>query len=171
MHDTPIQYAYCPNSQCSYLQGSLGAGAYHGTYCTLLTEEDCMGCCPYCNAYMSARCPHCNHSMRSRTSYHCPFCGGALTSPPEQGKPVCCRVCGRPMHGEVRGGVPLCSEQCVGAFISANVRVCDQCGCRFNAQDSASGCCLDFSETGQDGDHHDFCSNACLQEYLAGAVC
>lgn len=159
--NTKERYCYCPNGSCPYIMtGEQGPDGSAGMYALKLQGSENPPQCPYCGAKMTAQCLGCGRVLDTRPLRFCPSCGEPLLS--AAAKPAKCVICGRPIHGQGVGrvDVPLCSERCVSVFIQQNVRVCDQCGRRFNMADPEVP-----EDTVPNGRGHDFCSRQCLEAF------
>lgn len=160
------RYAYCANESCPHLMsGNTYPDDARGMFVREIEEGAHPSDCPYCGVPMKGACPGCGHVLDSRPMRFCPFCGvELLKARPEV---VNCRVCGRPIMGAEKSpmDIPLCSERCISEFIARNVRVCDQCGKRFNAADEHSGGMVDVAFDSEDGAVRDFCSVECMNTY------
>ncbi|MDD4732468.1 MAG: zinc ribbon domain-containing protein [Desulfovibrio sp.] len=154
------RYCYCSNHSCPHLMsGTQGPDSSAGMHVLPLTPGQTVPDCPYCGNTMTAQCPNCGHALISRPMRFCPACGSQLLGVYVQ--PVSCKICGRPIYGSdnTHMGVPLCSERCIGIFIMQSVRICDQCGRRFNVADAP------VPEDGDPNAEHDFCSEDCREAF------
>ncbi|NDV19066.1 hypothetical protein GO013_06485 [Pseudodesulfovibrio sp. JC047] len=158
-------YMYCTNPRCSHLNTTHEPDSYFNVYSIESDEQSAPKACPYCKTPMRSSCPHCHHTLQTKPSNFCPLCGGALNTAPDEA--IYCRVCGRRMYGETPGDIPLCSENCVSAFITNNIKTCDQCGMRFNSAAKETRSFTKVPAGGGIDETYDFCSEHCMESFFS----
>jgi len=163
-------FYYCPNSSCPHIMtGAKGPDCSAGMHVLEMDGLQAPPKCPYCGTTMTASCMRCGRRLEARPLRFCPSCGDPLLS--TAAKPSKCVICGRPIHGQNCGqlDVPLCSERCISAFIQQNVRVCDNCGRKFNIADADVPKQVG-GNTSEDEKMHEFCSHACMEAFYEHEV-
>ncbi|WP_281763058.1 hypothetical protein [Pseudodesulfovibrio nedwellii] len=158
-------YMYCPNPHCPHLNTKHEPESYFNVFSIETENSVAPSACPHCKTALRSSCPHCHHTVESRPSNFCPLCGGALNLSPDEA--VFCHVCGRRIYGETQGDIPLCSENCVSAFITSNIKICDQCGMRFNAVEDESHSFTKVPAGGGIDESFDFCSKHCMEMFFS----
>lgn len=162
-------FAYCPNPECGYRNGSDGSRA-RDCFALLLEERPLVGLsCPHCQTPLRTDCPQCGETFHTPPRSFCPACGGALlTALPE----VPCRICGRPcrrtvtLHAAGHDEIPVCSDHCLRGLIQRHVRICDHCGRRFldEFRPGDAGPCR--AAANPEETLLEFCSPSCRKEHL-----
>lgn len=165
-------HTFCSNSQCAHLEVKQDPGSYSCIYSVASDGTPALDYCPCCKTALSSCCPHCLHVFQSKPLNFCSLCGGSLKvlAVPHEEK-LFCQICNRRMYGKIQADGPLlCSDGCINLFIKNNIRICDQCGKRFNFQENISECFINLStKDGESGDL-DFCSRICMEKYMASQV-